>query len=76
MYKNEFHLVILLSKSIRPSDLRSMDKFTILEWPVKLPKTRTEGAGATASYYEGVYQYLEEHIHDLVQAIMKQDELC
>ncbi len=76
MYKNEFHLVILLSKSIRPSDLRSMDKFTILEWPVRLPKTRTEGAGATASYYDGVYQYLEEHIHDLVQAIMKQDELC
>lgn len=70
--RHRFHVIVLLGlKHHAIKGLHSMNAL-ILDWPVKLsklPKTTEPGAEL-----EQIYNYLSEHIRDLVLAILGRDQ--
>lgn len=72
LQRQSFHVVILLGLKMQSIKTLHSIKSLILDWPVKFSKTH-KTIEPTAEF-EQVFNYLSEHIRDLVLAILGRDQ--
>jgi protein-tyrosine-phosphatase len=67
---DHYHVIVVLAPEAVKAFPRRPRKLAFLEWTVQDP-SRTQGTPAEINAaYEGAYQFIREHIHDLVGAIL------
>ena len=72
---DHYHVIVVLAPEAVKAFPRRPRKLAFLEWTVQDP-SRTQGTPAeVAAAYESTYQFIREHVHDLVGAILGENAI-
>lgn len=71
---DHYHVIVVLDPKAKRAFPVKPRKTVILDWTVADPSSATGPAAEVRAAYDGTYQFLHEHLKDLVEAVGDEDD--
>ena len=71
---DHYHVIVVLAPEAKRAFPRRPRKVVLLDWTVRDPSTAQGLADAVRAAYEATYQFLHQHLQDLVAAILGEQD--
>ncbi|HAV63317.1 MAG TPA: phosphate transport system regulatory protein PhoU [Verrucomicrobiales bacterium] len=71
---DHYHVIVTLSKEAQKAFLPRPRKLVLLDWSVADPSAVTGSPAEVAAAFESTYRFLREHITDLVEAVLGDED--